>query len=316
MNETPAKKAAIVGAGFVGATAAYAMVIAGLFSELVMIDVNKDKLKGEVLDLQHGASFVKPVKINAGDYEDAAGSDVVIITAGVSQKKGESRLDLVTRNVDILKNIIPRVCRACPNAIILVVSNPVDILTYATLKISGFPANRVIGSGTVLDSARFRKILGDYFGVAAVNIHAYIIGEHGDSEVPVWSLANVAGVPLDVYCNSVHKSCQPLNKDDIFHEVKNSAYEIISGKGATYYAIGLAVRRIMEAVMRDEKSILTVSSLVQNIYGISDVCLSLPTIVDASGINRVLELPVNDIERNGFLESAQLLKDIIRKAGL
>lgn len=309
------KKAVVVGAGFVGATAAYAMMISGLFSEMVLVDVNRDKLKGEVLDLQHGASFVKPVRIDAGDYADAAGADVVIITAGANQKEGETRLDLVKRNVKIFKEIIPQICKACPDAIILVVSNPVDILTYATLKISGFPPNRVIGSGTMLDSSRFRRILGDFFGIAAVNIHAYIIGEHGDSEVPVWSLANVAGVPLAEYCRSVHKACPPLNKEDIFQKVKNSAYEVISGKGATYYAIGLAVRRIMEAVIRDEKSILTVSSLVDDLYGISGVCLSLPSITDATGVNRVLELPLNSEEAQGLSKSAALLKSIIKDSG-
>ncbi len=312
----PVRKVAVVGAGFVGATSAYAMIISGVCSELVMIDINKQKLNGEVLDLVHGASFVKPVQISAGDYKDAAGADIVVISAGASQKPGESRLDLVQKNTAVFRQIVPEICRACPDAILLVVTNPVDVLTYATLKISGFPASRVIGTGTILDSARFRQVLSELFGVAAVNIHAYIIGEHGDTEVPVWSLANVAGVPLEEYCGSLHRACRPLDRERLFSEVKNAAYEIIEGKGATYYAIGLAVRRIAEAVLRDENSIITVSSLVDGLYGVDSVCLSLPSIVNASGIERVLELPVSREEREALLRSAQTVKDVIRQVGL
>ena len=315
-NNIPARKVAVVGAGFVGATSAYAMIISGICSELVIIDINKDKLNGEVLDLVHGASFVKPVKIVAGNYEDAAGAGVVLITAGVSQKPGETRLDLVNRNISIFKEIIPQVCRYCPDAILLVVTNPVDILTYVTLKISGFPAERVIGSGTVLDSSRFRQVLSEQFGVAAVNIHAHIIGEHGDSEVPVWSLANIAGVPLTDYCASVNKNCPSLDKEKLFGEVKNAAYEIIEGKGATYYAIALAVRRILEAVLRDESSILTVSSLVKGVYGVTDLCLSVPSIVNASGVVQTLELPISELEKKGFMNSASLVKDILEQLNL
>jgi len=315
-SELPIRKIVIVGAGFVGATSAYAMIISGLCSELVMIDVNRDKLHGEVMDLLHGASFVKPVQIIAGDYPDASGADLVIITAGVSQQPGQSRLDLVHRNAEIFRDIIPRVCRTCPDAVLLVVSNPVDVLTYVTLKISGFPANRVLGSGTVLDSSRFRQVLSDCFGVAAGNIHAYVIGEHGDTEVPVWSLANVAGVPLNQYCTSAHEPCRPIDQDKLFGEVKNAAYEIIRTKGATYYAIGLAVRRIAEALLRDENSILTVSSLVNGIYGVDNVCLSLPSIINATGVERVLELPISPEEKEAFLHSARTVKDVLKQLGL
>ena len=309
--EKLSRKVAIVGAGYVGATSAYAMVISGLCSELVLIDLNKDKLNGEVLDLMNGASFVKPVQIVAGDYADAAGADVVIIAAGANQKPGEDRLNLVNRNIKIFKDIIPKVCRACPEAILLIVTNPVDILSFAAQKISGFLANRVIGSGTVLDSSRFRQVLGNFFGVAAVNIHAHIIGEHGESEVPVWSMANVAGVPLEQYCRAINQDCRLLEKDKLFNEVKSAADQIIRGKGATYYAIGLAVRRIMEALLRDENSILTVSSLVPNLYGVHDVCLSLPSIVNSSGVQRVLELPINREEEEGFINSAKTVMAII-----
>jgi len=315
-SELPIRKIVIVGAGFVGATSAYAMIISGLCSELVMIDVNRDKLHGEVMDLLHGASFVKPVQIIAGDYPDAAGADLVIITAGVSQQPGQSRLDLVHRNAEIFRDIIPRICRICPDAVLLVVSNPVDVLTYVTLKISGFPANRVLGSGTVLDSSRFRQVLSDCFGVAAGNIHAYVIGEHGDTEVPVWSLANVAGVPLNQYCTPAHRLCRPIDQDKLFGEVKNAAYEIIRTKGATYYAIGLAVRRIAEALLRDENSILTVSSLVNGIYGVDNVCLSLPSIINATGVERVLELPISPEEKEAFLHSARTVKDVLKQLGL
>lgn len=304
------RKVAVIGAGLVGATSAYAIIISGLCSELVMVDVNKDKAKGEVLDLMHGASFVKPVQIIAGDYRDAAGADVVLIAAGVNQKPGESRMDLVTRNTEIFKEIIPQICAVCPDALLLVVTNPVDILTWVTLKISGFSPSRVIGSGTVLDSSRFRRVLSDHFGLAAVSVHAFVIGEHGDTELPVWSLANVAGTPLEAYSRAVGNQT-PLDKDRLFGEVKNAANQIISGKGATYYAIALAVRRIMEAVLRDENSILTVSSLLEGVYGLSGVCLSLPSIVNASGVAKVLELPIDDEEKRQFFHSAETVRSVI-----
>lgn len=311
ISEKAVRKVAVIGAGFVGATAAYTMIVSGLCSELVMIDVNQDKLNGEVMDLLHGASFVKPVQIYAGNYADASGADVILIAAGVSQKPGQSRLDLVSRNVEIFRDIIPKICRACPDTILLIVSNPVDVLTYVTLKISGFSSKRVIGTGTVLDSSRYRQALSNYFKVAPGNIHAYIIGEHGDSEVPVWSLANVAGVPLEDYCKSVHTHCYPLEREALFKEVKDAAYKIIKGKGATYYAIGLAVRRIIESLLRDENSILTVSSLISNIYGVHDVCLSLPSIVNASGVEKVLELPISGEEKQSFIKSAETVKSVM-----
>lgn len=309
-TQLAARKVAVIGAGLVGATAAYAIIISGLCSELVMVDVNKEKAKGEVLDLLHGASFVKPVQITAGDYRDAAGADVVLIAAGVNQKPGETRIDLVARNLEVFKEIIPQICAVCPDALLLVVTNPVDILTWVTLKISGFPPSRVIGSGTVLDSSRFRRVLSDHFGLAAVSVHAFVIGEHGDTETPVWSLANIAGMPLEAYSRAVGHEI-PLDKDRLFGEVKNAANEIIKGKGATYYAIGLAVRRILEAVFRDENSILTVSSLLEGVHGISGVCLSLPSIVNASGVSKVLELPIDDNERHKLWHSAETIKSVI-----
>ena len=311
--ERSAPKVTIVGAGFVGATAAYALAIGGGVSELVLIDVNKDRALGEVMDLQHGAAFFKPVKITAGDYADAAGSDIVILTAGANQKPGETRLDLSRRNTDIFKKIVPKVVKACPTAIMLVVSNPVDILTYVTIKLSGFLPGRVLGSGTVLDSSRFRQTISEHCRVEARNIHAYVIGEHGDTEVPVWSLANIAGVPVEEFCQTCGKNCLTWEKARMEQEVREAGYAIIEKKGATYYAVGLAVRRIVEAVIRDENTILTISGLMSGQYGVKDVCLSLPAIVNRQGIARILELPLNPTEMSGFRQSAATLQEMITK---
>lgn len=309
--ERSAPKVTIVGAGFVGATAAYALAISGGVSELVLIDINRDKALGEVMDLQHGASFFKPVKITAGDYADAAGSDMVILTAGANQNPGETRLDLSHRNTDIFKKIVPAVVKACPEAVLLVVSNPVDILTYVTIKLSGLPAGRVLGSGTVLDSSRFRQTISEHCGVEARNIHAYVIGEHGDTEVAVWSLANIAGVPVEEFCRTCGKNCLAREKAVMEREVREAGYAIIEKKGATYYAVGLAIRRIVEAVLRDESTILTVSGLVTGHYGLKDVCLSLPAIVNRQGIARMLELPLDEGELAGLRWSAGTLQGII-----
>lgn len=309
--ERSAPKVTIVGAGFVGATAAYALAISGSVSELVLIDVNRDKAQGEVMDLRHGASFFKPVKITAGDYVDAAGSDIVILTAGAGQNPGETRLDLSRRNTDIFKKIIPAVVKSCPGAILLVVSNPVDVLTYVTIKLSGLPAGRVLGSGTVLDSSRFRQTISEHCGVAAGNIHAFVIGEHGDSEVAVWSLANIAGVPIEEFCPACGKNCLVREKVAMEREVREAGYAIIEKKGATYYAVGLAVRRIVEAVLRDENTILSVSGLLKGQYGLDDICLSLPAIVNRQGIARILELPLNSVELAGLRRSAGTLQEII-----
>jgi len=306
-------KISIIGAGFVGATAAYALMIAGLASEIVIVDINKEKALGEAMDLAHGVSFVKPVDVYAGDYKDTADSDIVIITAGAAQKSGETRLDLINKNLDIFKKIIPNIVEHSPNSILLVVSNPVDILTYITYKLSGFPKQRVIGSGTVLDTSRFKHLLSEYFNIDDRNIHTYIIGEHGDSEVPTWSLTNIAGMNLDDYCKNVCKKYDELSKNKIHHDVKNAAYEVINRKGATYFAVGLAIRRIVEAILRDENSILTVSSLLEGQYGISDVYVGVPTIVGSSGIKKILEVPLNKEELNKLKISTTTLKEYIDK---
>lgn len=306
-------KIAVIGAGGVGATTAYALMVQGVGSEIVLIDLNKDKAEGEAMDLRHGASFVNPVDIYAGDYEDLADAKLIVITAGAAQKPGETRLDLIKKNAGIFKNIIPSITKYNKDGILLVVSNPVDILTYLTYKISDFPANRVLGSGTVLDSSRFRSLLSKNCGVAASNVHGYIIGEHGDSEVPVWSLTNIAGTQIDNYCPICKQDCEDGHFDEISDQVKNAGYEIIDKKGSTFYAVALAVSRIARAILRDENAVLTVSSLMKGYYGVEDMSLSLPTLINSNGIKNVLELPLSEEEEKAFKESAQHLKDNIKQ---
>ncbi|TDP86148.1 L-lactate dehydrogenase [Halanaerobium saccharolyticum] len=308
-------KIAVIGAGGVGATTAYALMVQGVGSEIVLIDVNKDKAEGEAMDLRHGASFVNPVDIYAGDYEDLADAKLIIITAGAAQKPGETRLDLIKKNTGIFKNIVSSITEYNQDGILLVVTNPVDILTHLTYKLSGFPANRVIGSGTVLDSSRFRSLLSKNCGVAASNVHGYIIGEHGDSEVPVWSLTNIAGTKIENYCPICNKDCTDRDHslEEISSQVKNAAYEIIEKKGATFYAVALAVSRIARAILRDENAVLTVSSLMEGYYGVEDISLSLPTLINSNGIERVLELPLAEKEEKEFKESAEHLKENFEK---
>ena len=315
MNKKEIQKVTVVGAGFVGSTSAYTLMLNGLFSELVLIDINTTKAKGEAMDLNHGLPFAKPVKIYQGSYEDSKDSDLIIITAGANQKEGETRIDLVHKNTAVFKSIISEIIKynSPENTLLLVVTNPVDILTYVTWKLSGFPINRVLGSGTVLDTARFKYLIGQHTGIDTRNVHGYILGEHGDTELPAWSLTSIAGMTMDTYCSTCNecKDCDELDK--IFNEVKNSAYEIINAKGATYFAVALAVQRIAEAIMRDEHSILTVSSILQGQYGISDVAISVPTVVDRNGINRVLEVPLSENEQKLLNHSAETLKGIIRE---
>ena len=307
---------AIVGVGAVGATTAYAIMNAGAAEELILIGRDKDKVLGEVMDLNHGSSFVPPIRIRAGGYEDCSEARVVIITAGVRQKPGESRIDLLGRNLEVVNEIVSNVISYNDDCIILMVTNPVDALTYAALKKSGFPPGRVIGSGTLLDTSRFRSLLSDHCKVAAQNVHAYIIGEHGDSEVAAWSATSVAGMPFEMFCQGCPCGCTLVEKDDIFQSVKNAAYEIIEKKGATFYAIGLAIRRIVQAILRNENVILTVSSLMDGQYGVEDVCVSLPSVVDESGVSRVLEIPLSDEETGKFRESAETLRTNLTDAGL
>lgn len=316
MPKTTKGKVAVIGAGFVGATSAYALMNAGTASEIVLVDIDRDKLEGEVLDLDHGIMFVPPVRIRAGDYEECSDAEVVVLTAGANQKPGESRLDLLKKNVKVFRDIIPKTLDSGFEGTFLVVTNPVDILTYVTLELSGFEPHRVIGSGTLLDTARFRYLVSKRCEIAPQNVHAHIIGEHGDSEVAAWSAVNIAGIPFDSFCESCSRPCGTEEKRSIFDSVKESAYRIIDKKGATYYAIGLSVRRIVQALLRDENSVLTVSSLLSGIYGIEDVCLSLPSIINRGGVASVLELPLNDQEADALRSSAAKLAEALVKTDL
>ena len=310
-------KITIIGAGAVGSTTAYTLMLSGLVSEIVLIDINKDKAQGDALDMNHGISFVSPVKIIAGEYEDIKGSDMVIITAGANQEPGEKRTDLLKRNAKIFESIIENVLKFCHNdTILLIVTNPVDILTYVTYKVSGFSKNNVLGSGTVLDTARLKYLLGEYTNVDVRNVHTYIIGEHGDSEVAAWSATSVAGMNIDEFCSfSGICDAEPLSSKHFHETVKNSAYEIIEKKGATFYAIALSVRRIVECIVGNEKSILTVSSLLEGEYGINDVCLSVPTLVTSNGAEKILQIDLSESEKTDLQKSAQKLKKLAEEIG-
>ena len=309
-----ARKVAMIGCGFVGSASVYSLMQSGLFSEIVLIDANHEKAEGEALDISHGLPFAKPMNIYAGDYDDIVDAAIIIVSAGAAQKPGETRLDLVKKNVGIFKSIIPEIAKRNCQGILLIVANPVDVLTYAALKLSHFPANRVIGSGTVLDSARFKYLLGEHLQVDSRSIHAFIIGEHGDSEIATWSSANVSGIPIHKICEMRGYIDHDYETARIADEVKNSAYEIIDKKGATYYGIGMAVRRICEAIIRDEKSVLPVSSLMTGQYGLDGVCLSMPTIVGANGVDTLLPIPLSDEEQNALMESAKTLREVIDEA--
>lgn len=306
------RKAAMIGCGFVGAATAFALMESGMFTEMVLIDADKDRAEGEAMDISHGLPFARPMKIYAGDYDDITDAAIIIITAGANQKPEETRLDLVHKNVAIFKSIIPEIAKRSCKGIILVVSNPVDILTYVTLKLSGFTANRVIGSGTVLDTARLKYNLGQHLEVDSRSVHAFIIGEHGDSELAVWSSATVSGVPIDKFCEMRGHYNHDMTEARIAEEVKNSAYEIIEKKKATYFGVAMAVRRICEAIIRDEESILPVSNLMRGEFGIEDVALSIPAVVGAKGVEEIVPISLDDDELQKLRKSAETLKEILR----
>lgn len=308
------RKAAVVGCGFVGSASAFALMESGLFSEMVLIDVNKDKAEGEALDISHGLPFAKPMQIYAGDYKDAADAAVIVVTAGAGQKPGETRLDLVKKNIGIFKSIIPEIAKYNKDGILLIVANPVDILTYAALKLSGFPENRVFGSGTVLDTARLKYLLGEHLSVDSRSVHAFIIGEHGDSEIAAWSSANVSGVPLNDFCEMRGHFNHDESMKRIADDVKNSAYGIIEKKGATYYGIAMSVRRICEAIIRDEKSVLPISSIQHGDFGIDGVALSMPAIVGREGVLGSVPINLSDEETKALQESANTLKKVLDDA--
>ncbi len=310
------RKGAIIGAGQVGMACAYSMLIQSTFDEMVLVDVERNKVEGEVMDLMHGLPFVQPATVKAGTAADCQGADVVIITAGAKQKPGESRLQLLGRNVTIFKNLIPELVQSCPEAIFLIVSNPVDVMTYVTWKLSGLPSTSVVGSGTVLDTARFRYLLAQNLHLDPRSIHAYIIGEHGDSEVAVWSRVNVAGMPLQALNPDVGTATDPEQWDRIFTQVKTAAYEVIQRKGATSYAIGLGVTQIVQAILRDQHRVLTVSCLTHGLYGIEEVYLSLPAVVNRQGVGSIVQLALSPLEEQQLKHSAQVLHQAIEELEL
>jgi L-lactate dehydrogenase len=303
-----ATRVAVVGAGNVGASFAYALLLSGLAAEIVLIDLNRERAEGEAMDLTHTVPFAHPTRVWAGDYADCAGAAVTVVTAGANQRPGETRLELLARNAAIFRSIVPRVAGANPDGIILVATNPVDVLTHAALRVSGLPPARVIGSGTTLDTARFRYLISRHFGVDARSVHAYVIGEHGDSEVPVWSLANIAGMRLREYCEANGVALDDAVRRAIYEQTRDAAYEIIKRKGATYYAIGAGLVRIVEAVLRNQRTVLTVSSVLDGPYGLSDVALSLPTVIDRGGVEQVIRLRLSDEEEAGLRRSAGVLR--------
>ena len=305
------QKAAIIGCGFVGTSIAFSLVQKGIFSELILIDANEKKAEGEAMDLSHGLPFTKPMEIKAGGYEDIADCAMIIITAGANQKPGETRLDLVHKNVEIYKSIIPKIVEKNQEATLLIVSNPVDIMTYVALKLSGYPSHKVIGSGTVLDTARLKYLLSRHLDVDSRSIHAFIIGEHGDSELAVWSAANVSGIPLNHFCELRGYFDHMESMDRIYQSVRDSAYEIIQKKGATYYGVAMAVCRIAESVIRNEHSIMPISVYLDGLYGLHDICLSIPTVVGQEGAEKVLDIPLDLMEMGKLVYSAEELKKII-----
>lgn len=308
------RKVAVVGCGFVGSASAFALMQSGLFSEMVLIDANFEKAEGEAFDISHGVPFTRPIKIYAGDYDDLADAAIVVITAGAAQKPGETRLDLVHKNINIFKSIIPEIVKRDFQGILLIVANPVDILTYTALKLSGYAPNRVIGSGTVLDTARLKERLGEHLEVDSRSVHAFIVGEHGDSEIAAWSSANVSGIPLHDFCEMRGHHDHEGVTAEIAEKVKNSAYEIIQRKGATYYGIAMSVKRICEAIIRDERSILPISTMMDGEYGIKDVVLSMPSIVGAEGFISKVPISLSEDEIKALNKSAETLKSVMEEA--
>ena len=311
LNCNNVRKVVIIGCGFVGAASAFSIMQSGLFSEMVLIDSDRAKAEGEALDISHGLPFAKPMKIYAGNYDDIKKASLVIITAGANQKDGETRLDLVKKNISIFKSIIPEIKKRNYNGILLIVANPVDILTTVALKLSGLPENKVFGSGTVLDTARLKYKLGEHLNIDSRSVHAFIIGEHGDSEIAAWSSANVSGIPLNKFCEMRGHFNHEESMEKIAEEVKNSAYEIINKKKATYYGIAMSVKRICEAIVRDEKSIMPISSIMHGEYGIEGISLSMPAIVGKDGVETHVPIQLNEEEVLNLQKSAKTLQEVL-----
>lgn len=308
MAQTFKNKVAIIGAGMVGSTTAYTLIVAGLAEEIVLIDINKNLAKSQVMDLQHSFPFWGYTKVKAGDYKDLKDSEVVIIACGASQKKNQTRLDLVKKNSQIMKNIVPKIFRQNPNIVIVMVTNPVDVLTYQAVKMFPRKKNQIVGSGTMLDTARFRFLLGEKLKVNPKSIHAYIVGEHGDSELPLWSTASIGNNHIDKF-----KKLSPKEKKDLFEKAKNAAYTIIEGKQATYYAVAACVAKIIKAVLFNKKTVLSLSHLLEGEYGIKDICLSLPVVLGANGILKKINPEISKEEKKMLRKSAQRLKKTAKR---
>lgn len=306
------RKVGIIGCGMVGSTTAFSLLHSGLFTDMVLIDYNRARAEGEAMDLSHCLPYIRPLEIIAGDYPDLKDCGIIIIAAGVGQKDGETRLDCIHNNAKVFKSIIPQIVKYNKDAFLLIVTNPVDVLSYVAHKLSGFPANRVFGSGTVLDSARLKFMVGRRLNVDPRSVHAFIVGEHGDSELAVWSSANVSGIPLDSYCD--HSGCDcKNNRAQMEDDVRNSAYEIIKRKGATYYGIAAATTKICKSIVRDEHSIMPVSALVSGHYGLDDVYISVPTLVGSGGVEDIIDIELSKEEHAKLIESANTLKEVIRE---
>jgi len=306
----------IIGSGNVGMRYAYSLMLANLARSIVILDIDKKRTEGEAMDLASCMPFVSPVDIAVGDYPDLRGSDIIVITAGAKQKPGQSRLELAKQNVEIYKDIIPKVIAYAKDAIFLIVTNPVDVLSYAAYKISQKPWQEVMGSGTVLDSARLKLLLSRHCNIDARNVHAYVLGEHGDSEFPVWSRAMIGGILFKDYCPMCNKCNVKTFLPDMFSEVRNFAYKVIERKGETSYGIGLALNRITSAIIKDENSILPVSSLVDNYYDVDDVYMSIPAVVNKKGVRELLRPKLEPEEIDNLKKSAKLIKEVIRSSGL
>ncbi|MHC4114199.1 MAG: L-lactate dehydrogenase [Planctomycetota bacterium] len=305
------RKVVVIGAGSVGTTYVYALMHTGLVQEIVLIDIDEKKVRGEVMDLEHGMAFVPPVEVRSGDYSDCADANLIVVTAGAKQKPAQSRLELIQCNADIVKSICDKIKKYDSQAVLIMVTNPVDTLTHLALNQLGWPRKRVIGSGTVLDTARLRYMLSRHCGIDTRNVHAYILGEHGDSEVAAWSMAHLAGIPLKDYC-AICQGCDSRTEhEDIVRRVRDSAYHIIDYKGSTFYAIGFSLTRISAAILRNEHSILTVSLLLQGEYDIHDICLSVPCVIGNTGVERVVTAGLSEDEQAALKASAQTLREVI-----
>jgi L-lactate dehydrogenase len=314
-GDRPAK-VGIIGAGSVGATIAYAAMIRGLARQISLFDIAKTKVNAEVLDLNHGMLFVpQGIVEGSDDIEVLRGSDVVVMTAGAKQKPGETRMDLAQANANICAALLPKVMEVAPDALLLLVTNPVDVITQVAISLTGLPWRRVFGSGTVLDSSRFRFLVAKHCGVAVQNVHAYIAGEHGDSEFALWSSATIGSIPLSQWAVAGHGRLTQADKEAIVHNVKDAAYQVIQGKGATNYAIGLAVANILEALVHDERRVLPLSGLLQGFRGLEDVCLSLPRIVGRKGIEAALPIPMTVDEEAALVDSADRIRAVVRGLG-